>query len=255
MNRSIQWLNHNSYRAYPFVENSVLTAGGITIPLSAVLDVSGVNYNRVAQVVTLTEVEVTAVPSLVFTFSYANASPAPQTFSVTIPANPGIPYTSVTSTTDVHRITIVFGAGLTELFTQAVGVYTLDTPAPIEPALLSFQSEHRVNSIIGSGAGSVATTGIVSFVEGFNCSITVSSETNSISIAAERGAGAGFDCAVHGTYGASCTDVLLSLNGYHADNNGNFNLIGGEGVTILPAGGGVVRVIGAQTTDEFGCGV
>ena len=253
MSRTVQWLNENSYRAYPFVEDSNLAAGSLAISNAVLLDFSGIVYNRVAQAVRLLRVEITSavVPEGIFTFGYAAGSE----FSLSVPASASLPYTAVVSVAGSHRMLGVFGEGITTLLTNPAGTYTLDAPPQIEPALLVFQDKHRVISVRGSSLGSVAASGVVYLGEGYNCDIAVDSEANAITISAIRGAGNGIYCGTLDSAVLKCNEALLSLNGFHADDNGNFILLAGEGVNIIPdVANHVVEVAGNKTLDELGCG-
>lgn len=253
MSRTVQWLNENSYRAYPFVEDSNLTAGSLTVSNAVVLDFSGVVYSLAAQAVRLLRFEITSavVPEGIFTFGYASGSE----FSLTVPASAALPYTAVVAVNGSHRMVGVFGAGITELLANVAGTYTLDVPAQLEPALLVFQDVHRVISVTGSTAGSVAASGAVYLGEGYNCNIAVDAEANAVTIAAIRGAGNGVYCGTLDSGVLKCNEVLLSLNGFHADDNGDFVLLAGEGVNIIPdVANHVVEVSSDKKLDELGCG-
>ena len=253
MSRSVQWLNENSYRAYPFVEDSNMTAGSITIPLSAILDFSLINYAVSARRVRLLRFVITAdvVPQGIFYFGYEGDIE----FTVTVPASASFPFKAITFVADLHMVTCIFGAGIPELLANPAGMYTLNTPVPIEPALLSFQNKHRVNSVTGTALGSAAASGLVYLTEGYNCNIAVTPSTNTVVLSAIYGAGAGINCNPIVSAAPVCKDVLLSINGFHADDNGNFELLGGEGVTIIPVkGSALVRIVSAKKLDELGCG-
>lgn len=253
MSRSVQWLNENSYRLYPFVEDSVLTAGTATLPLAALLDMSITNYNSDACDVRLLTFEITSavVPECIFTFEYVGGSQ----FTVTVPSSAALPYTTTVSSAAVHRVTCVFGTGMNDLFDLTAATYTLDTPPVIEPALASFHSGTRVDSIIGTAVGSTAVTGIVYMMEGYNCVIGTSLSDNSITISAVRGGGAGMNCDTLAPVAPyTCYTALMSINGFHGDDNGNIDLIGGDGVTIIPSGNGLIRVVGAKQNTDVECG-
>ena len=252
MSRSIQWLNENSYRAYPFIEDSDMTAtGGLTLSPSVVLDFSLVNYASNAQPVRLRSLEITAapVPEGIFTFAY-DAGP---TFSFAVPASASLPFTAVISSAGMHTTIGVFGAGIATLLTAAVGIYYFNTPPIVEPVLTVFQAARRLNTLVGTGLGSVTIAGAIKLVEGYNCAVTLNTSTNTAVIAARAGAGAGRYCLPLDTTEPTCSDVLLSINGMHADDNGNFELRGGPGVTIIP-GSNEIIVRGAKSSTDAECG-
>ena len=150
MPRQTEWLNANKYRRYPFIEDcNVATSGGFDIPNAAVLDVLAIDYYRVPQRLLLSDIEIYAgSPNYVaFNFYWATIGvPMP----LIVPANASFPYTTQYSTAGT-RITVTFGEGVLDILNQPVGAYTMVTPAPVEPALTSFQPRHRVNSVQATG--------------------------------------------------------------------------------------------------------
>lgn len=258
MNRSIEWLNANAYRNYPFVEDSVLVAGDLSIPPSTVLDFSLVSHGAyAAQGLILLSVTITDTPVPACTFVFQLTSDDDVTLGFSVPVSASFPYTA-TCTSNGLQAACVFGEGVIELAANTPGVYTFTTftPPAVEPVLLVFQDKHRLNSVAAISVGSQIISGYLAVAEGYNCQVVADKETNTLRLSAYPGAGLGRYCGDYDTGEPTCQDVFLSINGMHADDTGNFELIGGNGVSIIAEkDSNVVRVVGsAAIKGKVQCG-
>jgi len=257
MPRQVEWLNANAYRRYPFVEDQQLVSGSLTMDDSVILDFSGVSYLQDPRPVALQSVMI--IPGTpkqgVFTFMYVGGPAVYNPFSFIVPENAAVPYQAVLHTVEAHYLVCVFGEGLQSFLQNAPGTYVFAGLPQIEPALVSFQPNHRVTNIVGTGAGSIDLgNGMILLEEGHNCQIDLNWYLNAISISAIRGAGAGIDCAPVTTGVLLCEDVLLRINGMHGNDQGDFILGGGPGVEVIGVPDEHKVIIRAKTFDERQCG-
>lgn len=232
MNRRAEWLSANAQRRYPFVENTILQLQDVTpipIPDSAILDFRAVCYAVAGQHVYLQTVQVIGSGPKTFVFGF-QAGSMDMFFSVTDAA--AFPYTATASSTGMFTGTCVFGEGILELAGLAPALYYAMLTPEIEPALVVFQDRRRVDSVLGTKTGSVLVRGDIYVKEGYNCNVTLIKSSNVLQIDAIRGAGKGLPCNKPTGTQLKCTDVFLRINGLTADDNGNFVLAAGPGLTL-----------------------
>jgi len=239
MPRQIQWLNANRYRHYPFVENSLFsTSGGIDLPTSAILDFKVVTYLNEATEVKLLKFVISNPGSGpragTFVFEYVDAPAGYNEFSLSVPENAAFPFKATLHDSEVHYVSCIFGAGIAELLQNTPGIYTMNYKPQIEPALISFQNQHRVLSITAVGDDNETLTGNIHVEEGYNCSISILPTRNQVWLNAIRGAGAGISCDSTNPNIVLCSDRLLRINGMRAGELGEFQIIGGRGVSVSP---------------------
>ena len=232
MNRRIEWLTANAQRRYPFVEDtSLMLAGGAMVPDDAVLDFSAVFYAEAEEQAVLTSVEVIGAgpKTLVFTFTIGSTV---LSFMVTDAA--AFPYITSVYLAGAYAGTCAFGEGVIALASALVpGLYGTTAAPVIEPALVTVQDRRRVNSVLGTKAGSVPVQGDIYIKEGYNCNVTLVKSAGILRIDGVRGAGKGLPCDKPPVTKLKCSDVFLRINGLTADDNGNFVMAAGPGLTLV----------------------
>lgn len=252
----IEWLNLNSYRSYPFVEDSDMSVGGdsfdpvLFVPDNAVLDYSGVQYGHIAGNVVLSSYTV-GVSDVTFVFELADTT----TLSCIVPLAANFPYRTTVSAGDAAAA-ITFGTGVLTLATYGIRTYYMTTPPVIEPALITILNNDRVNQLLSPVPASTPVVGDVYFKEGYNCRVTIVPVSNVVRIAAVLGAGKGQDCSVASESTVTCPKALLRINGLHGGSNGEFAIVGGESVTVTPDPDNHVIVIksNADISANIECG-
>ena len=227
MPRTIQWLNENSYRAYPFVEDSDMSAGAQTVPNDLLLDLQLLEFVAAEEPMTLTTITVTGI-TIDLALVYGEI-----TRTLTVLATSATHTLINYGTGDPYRITAIYGPGIETVGEWADGTYTLSTPAPVEASLLNFENNHRVASVQGLyPLKQELLTGTVFVREGHNCRVTVDANRDLVIVYASRGSGAGISCDPIDPDILSCGEVLLRINSLRADSNGNFLFMEGPGVQI-----------------------
>lgn len=262
MPRQTEWLNANRYRKYPFIEDqSMMTTGGFAIPDATILDISALDYAVSPTTLELQSVDIVSGSpgNVVFHFAWNNTLIA---LPFSIPANAAFPFVMSLSLTDpsngdyVTYITAVFGEGVLELLQQPNGTYTMTDPTIVEPALISFQPQHRVSSIQAKPIDSNAIIkGDIYIDEGHNCQVTIISDSSKIRIAAVKGAGEGIDCSEPDPEQIQCGNVLLRINGLVGGSNGEFMLSGTDGVSVTPdPDNNAIIISGPSLSNNTNCG-
>jgi hypothetical protein len=179
--------------------------------------------------------------------------------TVTVPlTDPALPYRATVSTAGYY-LAATFGEGLQEVADSLLPLtapdgkswYFADPGHPfwvteggrpwIEPALCVFQDKHRIDSVVAAGAGNDTLTGDIYCEEGYSCRIQVvprlaqgRTMRSRVIIGAAYGAGAGVSCEVLGEAALVCNDALLRVNGLPGADDGQFGLVGGMGVEVIP---------------------
>lgn len=250
MPRSVQWLNANRYRRYPFVENSSLSAsGGLVLPDSAIVDFQVTNYLYEAGPVRLVQFTiVSGTPKTgVFRFQYSVGD----TVDLSVPESAAFPFRSTVHDSSLHNVVCVFGEGIIDLLQNAPGTYFIN--AEIEPALCGFQDKHRLLSVEAEGATTLE--GPIVIREGYGCLVTIQTDQNAVRIAASKGAGAGIPCDELDPDRIKCNEVFLRINGLQADSLGAFTLVGMDGVEVIPEPDEHrIRIRAKIQQDELVCG-
>lgn len=228
VNRTVEWLNANRYRRYPFRDDTNLACtGGRELPNNVLLDCRLVSCTAAVSLLTLLSVEVTAgQSSLLFCFGYGL-----HMFYVEVPAAAAFPY-QVAGSSAGFQYTLVFGEGCTTVFGYPVGVYNMTSTPVIQPALTVVQDRHRVDTVQATGEGQAVLSGLIYVEPGYNCDPTV--VPDSIRLSAGLGYGAGRYCERLLDAVVSCADAILWWNGQNASEDGNIEIRGGQGVDVDP---------------------
>lgn len=249
--RSIDWYNSNSYRSFPFKEDSLfdLKNSIYTFPLNILLDLTIIDTrNRISdydlqpslKLVKISSDE--AEPAMVFIYSTSKD----EAIELLVPLK-----ITKSNTTDIYvgKVKYNIENDIPLYIKFATTSITLDTLDQIKGATLNHTPEildsriimskvSGVNSIIGTDS-SVAS-GEVYIKQGCNTDVFI--KDNQIHVRLRRGAGAGTCCRRDnpdsesiGINYTGCDEAFLFLNGQTADINGNIPLIGGSGVIVRPA--------------------
>jgi hypothetical protein len=153
--------------------------------------------------------------------------------------------------------TVIFGEGAATMTHYISGIHLLTTPLIVEPALTTYLIQDRVNQVLATAAGSTLVKGDIYFKEGHNCSVTILPVSNTIRIAAVLGAGKGQDCSLPTpASGVRCPEALLRINGLNGGSNGEFAIVGGDGVSIRSDPGSHTIIIKSCTNreEDMNCG-
>lgn len=257
MAKSIQWLNANAYRRYPFIEDESLDlAVGGAIADAVLLDIRAVSYTHQQQAFELASVEILdpGGPKVaVFNFRYAISGLG---VAISVPENAALPFESTQHNAQSHHVTCVFGSGISELFQKPAGIYHLSVFPAVEPALVAYQPEHRVFNVRASGPFQTdELSGVIHVREGHNCQIAILPQRDTVQIAAVKGAGRGISCETIDDDILLCPDVLLRLNGMRAGDLGEFILLGEDGVMLVPdPDNHLISIRLSQPDQELECG-
>jgi len=231
MNRTLEWLNANQNRRYPFYDDSALTvvSGGnlgddflldfqITLE-SSWLPLTG--YPSWAALVSIAVAPDRSILTITFTVNAA-------LFVVVVPASAVTPYCLVGDTSSFSltaHYAITFGPGVLAFAqNQAIGTHAVQAgTATIDAALIAANQNSRLDSFNGF-------QGDVTLIPGYNCEPSATGAI--IQFSAGSGSGAGVSCRESSTAVLSCSSAWLWFNGVHAGPDGDVQLVGGPGVTI-----------------------
>ena len=243
-------LNENAYLNFPFLEDqSLLTDTGEPIPSSLLLDFSAAIFVEATESVKLASLVVDpAGAGLTAHFTIVTAD---ATFGKTIYVPVGVSEFVTARDVDqyVWSALATFGEGVNE-FCAAYPNMVFEMELELEPSRISHTFGHAVRSV--SAVGGAVLTGDVKFMEGDNFSISVIKGTDTLSLSAQKGAGAGLPCG--GEDDGNCGDLLYDVNGLSPDWYGNFKLQGGPGISITPDPANNKLVIGTNVSAcKAGC--
>lgn len=254
MSRTIEWLNANRYRRYPFTDDADtgLAVYGdpgdcavASLPNDAVLDfqatvTSGAYVPGAWKLASITLAAGGTIAT--FLFMAGNVS-----IGVEVPAAAAFPYTVRGSVTGAHYVA-VFGPGAAALCCDSAFRYDCDIP--LQPALLIDQCRHRVDTVAGVGQ---AVSGKVYLEPGYNCDPVVMA--GRIRLTAGKGWGAGRYCLSLSDDVISCHEALLRLNGQTASDDGNVNIsVIGASVGPDPARANTVLIKTTKMVSNMKCG-
>ena len=259
--RTIEWLNANKYRRFPFVDDAALAlaaqdySGSCAVTALAndvVLDFQATATSSlyVPGDFCLASIDVDAAEAgLTFNFTVGDAD-----IAVAVPAGAAWPY-SVRGTSNGVIYQAVFGEGCEALLCADAFTY-LTTDAALQPTLLVEQTRHRLDSVQGitDGQGTQAVLSGVIYIEpGYNCDPVVTA--SKIRLTAGRGWGAGRYCEPLSDDVISCRNALLRINGQTASEDGNLNLVVlGASVGPHPTQANTVLIKTPMLFDNMKCG-
>lgn len=216
-----EWLNRNAYRAFPFVEDTDFSCSdGNVLPKSVVLDARFCMFDLGCETPVLTQASIytDGTVELHLRINGKDVELGPGSGFMT--------YADEASMT-FARIAVGSQAALSGL----AGLYRLNTPAP-------FLSSRTMCIPYGIGAdtlssGGVEAVGEVRVEDGYNSTLDI--RANNLVLNVRKGAGRGVDCALPGDDEALVCDgsVLRFLNGQKADSDGNIQIMGGDGISVV----------------------
>lgn len=222
--RTIEWLNANAKRRYPFaddadagIDDSVILDCCVTV-IADVYDGTGVKLVSV--------VSYPGTAGLLFRFM-AGAL----TFTAEVPGSAAFPY-QVSGSGSGCYYSVTFGDGCVAMLSADGAVTECD--GRLLPALVCGCPRQRVNSVAAAGAYQSVLDGRIYIEPGYNCDPVVQSRR--IKLVAGAGYGAGRDCVPAADGVISCRNALLRLNGQTASEDGNINIkVLGARITADPA--------------------
>lgn len=253
--RTVEWLNANRYRRYPFVDDAdmSLNAGAYNgvcalpyLPDDVMLDFQAVALTNTyaAGTFKLSSIDVSPT-ALVFRFSIGNIP-----IALSVPSHAAYPY-NAEAISNGARYSAVFGEGCANLLCAEPFTYT--AAIPLQPALLVDQSRHRVDSVRAKPGTQATLAGRVFVEPGYNCDPVVM--PGRVRLTAGHGWGAGRYCYPLSDDVISCREAVLRLNGQTASDDGNINLsVIGASVGPDPVDPNTVLIRTPRMFDNMKCG-
>lgn len=227
MIRTIEWLNSNSYRRYPFVQDAVPMINGARIPDDFLLDFSLLDYTDGVVDTQATVVRLERVTLVGETLSLRFLRGSDTYYSVDVPTTAALPYTAsieVSTPIQHYHIRCTVGNGI-----HTVTHGTVTGLSDVEPVLVQYQTMHRVTALLGTAKDSIPVDGEVYLQEGYGVSIHIDRELDQVRFNGYPGGGAGYPCDNYaGPDGVDviCTDMVNQPTGM---------LIMGETVFVFDA--------------------
>lgn len=242
MNAYLEFLNENSQRSYPLMEDSVPASGGFKLPSDVLLDASGfsligtsgfrlAHYSGVTSGASAPFAPVSSKSTFFFQFE-AGVS----TFTIPVPiANTGtgarnygtLAMPGDSSGTLAAGICVTMGG--TSLSDTAE--YSFGTTAPLEASLMFDMSGSQVNmvEVIRQDAVDYLVHGDVRLRGGYNMDVTQYGQEITLLPSIGGGELGRYEASV-GT--SPCSGLVLSIGGTKPNSRGEFKFIGGNRVVI-----------------------
>lgn len=229
--RTIEWLNLNRYRRYPFIEDDVIEddTAVLTLPDSCIVDAYYVIYTTaVAPQLRLYSVAVNGAGTLV-TFTFRSGTSTD--YVMVVPASLDPTYEGRVRVTSggslISLLRVVFASGVADIAANPTyqGNTYIFTDKLLEPAVTSLQGSNRVLRINGYD-------GPIYFADGVNTRITVRPALNVLRIVCGVGEGLGISCEDAAGGQEACDKAVYYVNGRHPDWLGRFAIRGGPGITV-----------------------
>ena len=214
-----EWLNRNSYRAFPLVEDSNRACGGSELPNKVVLDARFCLFRDSG-----TLDQVTLISAEILESGDVRLEVGIDESTVTVTSSDSVAAYSDDMVS--FRILVGHSDDLAEL----TGSYVLDNPAKfLASRVLSVPYGIGVDTLQCEGDQPVAT-GVVEADDGHNTTLDVSG--NNLVLGIRQAAGRGVLCPESGQTDVCGGSVLYFINGQRANSDGSFSIIAGEGVTV-----------------------
>lgn len=270
MKRTVQWLNNNRYRRYPFKEDIVLLYNvrnfldkSFILPDNLILDFQCVLYKGTLRSVALTSIVYETLNNqktltLVFsdTLGFMSAE-------VLIPEN-AEPYFTPSVYNTNYTLKCVIGEGLEDVINflssfnaaKVILDISVDTHEfqQIEPSLVGIQDKHRIVSLNGDTVESIPISGDVYWENGYGTEVFFELTSNTIFIKSGPGSGAGFGCSRRYPNLPDCKGQLLSINGLYANGSGNIDLGSNGGLEVIPEPNNNRIVFKSKPPTDLNCG-
>ena len=246
-------LNQNRYRRYPFVDDANMAfSGGGLLADDVLLELSVLTTSTALVNLTLQSIVRSAdtVPILTFNFNLGRV-----VVSADLDTDQPVSYLA-----DGVALQATFGPGLTQLPDQlAVGTHSFDEPPRIREAAIMCQHQHRVDTVQSQTTvnGTPVLTGTAAggriwVVEGYNCRLAVTGVPSRLRIDVGYGLGAGVYCLPVGN--GACADSLQRINGLNGGTDGDFTIVAGAGVKIVPdMANHQLLISSTRTQSNVGC--
>jgi len=159
---------------------------------------------------------------------------------IDVPVNSVFPLVIDSAVAEQYRLSCTIGEGIVDLCTWTPDVYYFNVPPVILPSRIVVMDKHRVTSIGGSTVASIRLKEDVYVEEGYNTSLTLTAP-NTLTIAAQIGAGKGVSCDIL-PIARTVADGIISINQVLPDSLGNINIADGRGIKLTNTAPGVITV-------------
>jgi hypothetical protein len=245
---NIEFLNHNSQRAYPITADSTAkdTTQSFQIPTDFLvgMDVAIHPTSNMSTGRFLIRQLGLYSSGIQLTIAYDENG------NLIDVATASIPRTSARNSTytiggvsgfDYVTGKVVVGR-LDSIYTQPAGLFTFDLAgARLEPQVIRPMIRGVTAMRVSSASGSTSENyyGIIDFVAGTNVQLSTvtSGGVSKIIISALEGSGTIEECVCEGT--SASLPCIKTINGVPADSQGNFNLVGDNCIELTPTGAGL----------------
>ena len=244
--KTLDWLNANRFRAYPFVNDRGLVCNGMRIPSSVVLDALAVDTGRRSSIPELifTKIEITSentslelnYAGQVYTYSYSGGTESGEGSFIVVrdnhqTANASLHFRLVLSS---HAYNLSHaGCGSWSFRGRILPTKVVSVTASGVSGLLVHGSQGD-NSVWPDDYGKDGKVkGVVTLKDGYRTMSTIQNGRVIVRVGTKYG-----EDPCHHYWGdvqetnPSCDDRLLFFNGQTADIRGNVNFQGGPGVSI-----------------------
>lgn len=232
-----EWLNRNSYRAYPFIENTNFSCiNGKSLPNSVILDARFCIFGTKQALVLLKSIEITVdtiVASLILREVEIETETEPE-------AEPDIKETIITVTSVGSILSYSNSEGTLSLriisnnkqnLKDCIGKYELNTPAQfLESRVMCIPFGIGVDTITADGT---TATGIIKVANGTNSVLNI--RRNNLVLNIGKGLGEGVKCQELEDVPVMTCDgsIIRFINGQQADSDGNIQIFGGDGIAVV----------------------
>jgi len=243
--KTLDWLNHNRFRAYPFVDDEGLVQDGSRIPDCVLLDCLVTDTRHLGYVPKLvfTEIDVASSRTKV-TFTYAGESHSIE-LDGTEPAygnSPSMVKIAGHMGEDLMYMSFVFSSHQYILETAGEGMWRFT--GRVLPTRVVSVTASGVMGVETSGSahvqgyeGSGTATGVVRLVDGFRTQPVVQNGKVVVKVGPTYGENpCHYDDGSSPEEGTNCDELLLFFCGQNAMTSGNVVLRGGTGVSVKSGG-------------------
>ena len=211
---SVDWLNENSYRAYPLKETIVrLSDTNLTLTNDVILDAQLIRTNP-SDTLDLTQIIVDTINAQVV---------VNDVLSFTIPLNSSFPMYCRLPSGNL----LVVGEGILK---WPVGTHTFTSVAFEDSVITEFSAEWLGVQSLSCVPGA-PLTGDINFLEGYQFEIGINNPV--ITLGANALYGKPLGCVHFGNASADCSSILSRINGAGPTAGKVLNFVAGPGVVIV----------------------